>query len=126
MSDLKFSKEHMWVKLDGNIATIGVSDFAQQELGDIVFIELPEEGSEVSKGKSFGTIESVKAVSDLYAPLSGKVVEFNELLDDEPETVNSDPYQAAWILKIELSDTAQTESLISEDNYAKFIEESKS
>jgi len=123
MSDLKFSKEHTWATVDGNVATVGITDYAQKELGDVVFIELPAEGDNVTKGNSFGTIESVKAVSDLHAPLSGTVKEVNELLDDEPETVNSAPYGDGWILKIELSDTSEIDSMLSENDYSAFIEQ---
>ncbi len=124
MSDLKFSKEHTWVNLDGNTATVGISDFAQKELGDIVFIEFPEVGDEVTQGKSFGTIESVKAVSDLHSPISGKVIEVNELLEDEPEIVNANPQSDGWIIKVELSDSSQVDAMLSEADYATFTKDS--
>jgi len=122
MSGLKFSKEHTWAAVDGDVASVGITDYAQKELGDVVFIELPAEGDSVTKSNSFGTIESVKAVSDLHAPLSGTVTEVNELLDDEPETVNASPYGDGWILKMKLSDASELDSMLSEDDYNAFIE----
>lgn len=122
-SELKYSKEHEWVKVDGDIVTIGITDFAQSELGDIVFVELPEEGDELTSGDSFGSVESVKTVSELYAPLSGKVVEVNEELEDSPEFVNESSYDKAWMVKVELSDKAQLDELIDADAYSEMIGE---
>ncbi|WP_206165047.1 glycine cleavage system protein GcvH [Mammaliicoccus sciuri] len=122
-SELKYSKEHEWVKVDGDIVTIGITDFAQSELGDIVFVELPEEGDELISGDSFGSVESVKTVSELYAPLSGKVVEVNEELEDSPEFVNESSYDKAWMVKVELSDKAQLDELLDADAYSEMIGE---
>ena len=116
--DLKYSEDHEWVKVDGNTVTIGITDFAQGELGDIVFVELPEEGDDMTKGESFGSVESVKTVSELYAPLNGKIVEVNEELEDSPELVNESPYEDAWMVKLELEDTSQLDSLLDADAYA--------
>lgn len=122
-SELKYSKEHEWVKVDGDIVTIGITDFAQSELGDIVFVELPEEGDELTSGDSFGSVESVKTVSELYAPLSGKVVEVNEELEDSPEFVNESSYDKAWMVKVELSDKAQLDELLDAGAYSEMIGE---
>lgn len=110
--DLRYSKEHEWVRADGAQATIGITGFAADELGDIVFVELPEPGAQIRQFGTFGVIESVKAVSDLYAPISGEVVEVNEALRDRPELVNSDPYGEGWIAKVTLSDTAELDGLM--------------
>ena len=120
-TDLKYTKEHEWIKIDGNLAVIGITDYAQGELGDIVFVELPSIGDEFKVGASFGTIEAVKAVSEIFAPLSGKVAEINELLQDDPMVINSDPYHNGWMIKIEFTDAAETESLISSDEYSELI-----
>ena len=103
-NNLKYSEDHEWVKVDGDTVTIGITEFAQSELGDIVFVELPDEGDEIEKGEDFGSVESVKTVSELYAPVSGEVIEINEELEDSPELVNESPYEEAWMLKIKLSD----------------------
>lgn len=116
--DLKYSEDHEWVKVDGNTVTIGITDFAQGELGDIVFVELPEEGDEMTKGESFGSVESVKTVSELYAPLNGTITEVNEELEDSPELVNESPFEEAWMVKIELADTSQLDDLLDADAYA--------
>lgn len=121
-SELKYTKEHEWVRIEGKTATIGITDWAQGELGDIVFVELPDIGAEVVQMEAFGTIEAVKAVSELYAPLSGKVVEVNGSLDDDPMVVNRDPYGEGWMLKIELSDEAQVEQLLTADGYTGIID----
>ena len=121
--DLRYTKEHEWVKIEGNKATIGITDFAQSELGDIVFVELPEVGDEISKDQPFGSVESVKTVSELYAPVSGKVVAVNEELSDSPEFVNESPYETAWMITIELSDEAELEELMAVDAYAALIEQ---
>ncbi|MCY0875644.1 MAG: glycine cleavage system protein GcvH [Firmicutes bacterium] len=102
--NLQYTKEHEWVRIDGKLAYIGITDFAQSELGDIVFVELPEVGDEVRAGDTFGTVESVKTVSDLFAPVSGKVVQINDALNDNPEKVNEDPYDMGWMLVVEMSD----------------------
>ena len=120
---LRYTKEHEWVKIEGNKATIGITDFAQSELGDIVFVELPEVGDEISKDQPFGSVESVKTVSELYAPVSGKVVAVNEELSDSPEFVNESPYETAWMITIELSDEAELEELMAVDAYAALIEQ---
>lgn len=121
--ELKYSKEHEWVRVEGNIAYIGITDFAQSELGDIVFVELPEVGDQVEADEPFGSVESVKTVSELYAPLTGKVVEVNERLADEPELVNSAPYGDAWMIAVELSDAAEIDALLDDEGYKKFITE---
>lgn len=120
-TDLKYTKEHEWIKIDGNLAVIGITDYAQDELGDIVFVELPTVGDEVKVGQPFGTIEAVKAVSEIFSPLSGKVAAINELLEDDPMIINSDPYGDGWMIKIEFSDSGEAESFISSDDYQKVI-----
>ncbi|NKB87957.1 MAG: glycine cleavage system protein GcvH [Acidobacteria bacterium] len=119
----KYSAEHEWVALDGEIGTIGITDHAQAELGDVVFVELPEVGSTFDQNAVFGTIESVKAVSDLYAPISGEVVEVNDDLVDRPETVNEDPHEAAWMVKVKLSDASQLDGLMDVSTYQGSIQE---
>ncbi len=118
---MKFSKDHEWIKIDGNQATIGVSDFAQGELGDVVFVDVESDLEEINAGETFGSIEAVKTVSDLYAPISGKVLEVNEALEDEPELVNKDPYGDGWLIKVECSDLSQLDSLLSTEDYKKQI-----
>jgi glycine cleavage system H protein len=120
---LKYTKEHEWVLLEENVATIGITDFAQESLGDITYVQLPKEGESVQKNDSFGVVESVKAVSDLYAPVSGRVVEVNQPLLEAPELINEDPYQEGWMLKIELSNEADVEDLMSADEYKDYVEE---
>ena len=116
--DLKYTREHEWArKEDDGIVTVGISDYAQDALGDIVYVELPEEGEEVLKGESFGFVESVKSVSDLYAPVSGRVVKVNAALKDSPELVNSDPYGQAWMIEIESSDAGELDELLSAEAY---------
>ncbi len=115
--DLKYTAEHEWVSVDQDIATVGVTDYAQGELGDVVFVELPEVGASVKQMESFGTIEAVKAVSDLFAPVSGEVVETNLVLADAPDTVNKDAYGAGWMIKIKMSDPSELDSLLSADEY---------
>lgn len=118
-SDLKYTKEHEWIKDNGDgTATIGITDFAQGELGDIVFVELEEEGFEFSQDDTFGTVEAVKTVSELFAPVDGVVVAINEELEDNPEVVNDDPYGEGWMIKIKLSDPSQLDNLLSADEYA--------
>ncbi|GEQ04631.1 glycine cleavage system protein GcvH [Staphylococcus gallinarum] len=122
-NELKYSKEHEWVKVEGNTATIGITEYAQNELGDIVFVELPEVDDEINEGDTFGSVESVKTVSELYAPLSGKVLSSNDELEDSPEFVNESPYEKAWMIKIELSDESQLEDLLSAEQYSEMIGE---
>jgi glycine cleavage system H protein len=119
--DLLYSKEHEWVKIEGNIYTMGITDFAQHQLTDIVFVELPEVGREIEKDESFTTVESVKSVSDIFAPLSGKIVEVNLEVEDAPELINSSPYEDGWICKVELSDKTEIDSLLSLKEYEDFI-----
>jgi len=119
--ELKYTKDHEWARIEGDVATIGITDYAQSELGDIVYVELPEVGLETKQMESFGTIEAVKAVSDLFAPLSGEVVEINAKLSDNPEIMNKDPYGEGWIIKIKLSDKGELESLLSKDKYEELI-----
>ncbi|MCC6617931.1 MAG: glycine cleavage system protein GcvH [Chloroflexi bacterium] len=116
--DAVYSREHEWVRADGDLATVGITSFAADELGDIVYVELPEVGSVLTQFATFGVIESVKAVSDLYAPVSGNVVEVNDALRDAPELLNSDPFGEGWILRVELSDPGQLDTLLSAAAYA--------
>lgn len=120
--NLKYTKEHEWLKADGDTVTVGITDYAQGELGDVVFVELPAEGTEVKAMDTFGTIEAVKAVSDLYAPVSGKIVEKNKTLDDDPMTVNRDPYGDGWMVRIEISDKSELDNLLSAEDYKKQVE----
>ncbi|MCW3807862.1 glycine cleavage system protein GcvH [Plebeiibacterium marinum] len=119
--NLKYTKDHEWVLIDGEKATVGITDFAQGELGDIVFVEIETEGEELEKEEVFGTIEAVKTVSDLYMPVDGKVVEFNEELEGNPELVNKDPYEGGWMIKIEAKDVAQFDELLTADQYKEHI-----
>jgi glycine cleavage system H protein len=114
-SELKYTKDHEWVKLEGEVATVGITDFAQGELGDIVYVEVETEGEELSSGEVFGTVEAVKTVSDLFMPVSGEVIEVNEVLEANPEVVNSDPYGDGWMIKIKVSDLGS--ELMSADDY---------
>jgi len=120
--DLKYTKDHEWVRIDGDIATVGISDFAQSELGDIVYVEVETLDEELDMEEVFGTVEAVKTVSDLFMPLSGKIIEFNENLEDEPELVNDKPYDEGWIIKIELNDPDQVSGLLSVDDYKTHVE----
>lgn len=120
--DRKYTKEHEWVKLEGDTGTIGITDYAQDQLGDIVFVELPEPGASVSQMQKFGEIESVKAVSELFSPVTGEIVERNEALNDNPQWVNDDPYDDGWMLKVRLSNTGEVDGLMSADEYEKFLE----
>ncbi|MBU7595421.1 glycine cleavage system protein GcvH [Metabacillus halosaccharovorans] len=115
--ELRYSEEHEWVKIEGEKVRIGITDFAQSELGDIVFVELPEVGDEIKADEPFGSVESVKTVSELYAPISGKIIEINEDLDDSPEFVNESPYEKAWMIVIEPSDIADVEKLMTAEQY---------
>ncbi|MBX3069720.1 MAG: glycine cleavage system protein GcvH [Thermomicrobiales bacterium] len=116
-ADLKFTKSHEWVRVDGDTATVGLADFAQSELGDITYLELPEVGDSITAKDPLGVVESVKAASDIYAPVSGEVVERNEAAIDKPELVNQDPFGDAWLIKVRLSDTAQLDDLLDTDAY---------
>jgi glycine cleavage system H protein len=120
--ELKYTKEHEWARVEGDLITVGITHHAQDQLGDIVFVELPDVGATVATGEPFGTVESVKAVSDLFAPVSGEVVEVNDALADAPESVNADPYGAAWMLKIKPSEADAVDSLMSAADYAKLLE----
>ena len=121
--ELKYSEEHEWIKDEGGKVRIGITHFAQSELGDIVFVELPEVGTEITANEPFGSVESVKTVSELYAPISGKVVEINEELDDNPEYVNESPYEKAWMIVIEPTDSSEQEKLMSAEEYEAMINE---
>lgn len=120
-SELKYTSDHEWIRLDGSVATVGITDFAQSELGDVVFVEVETVGERVEAGEVFGTVEAVKTVSDLFMPVSGEIVEMNEDLEDNPEKVNEDPYGAGWMIKIQLSDTSQVEALMGVDDYRESI-----
>ena len=120
-AELKYTKDHEWVRVEGNVATIGITAFAQGELGDIVYVEVETEGEELGKEEIFGTVEAVKTVSDLYLPLSGKIIEFNTALEATPEVVNSDPYGDGWMIKLEFSDTSELDSLLSAADYEALI-----
>ena len=120
-SDLRYTADHEWVKIDGDIATVGVTDFAQGELGDIVFVEVETEGEELEAEEVFGTIEAVKTVSDLFLPLAGKVIAFNEALDDDPALINSDPFGDGWVIKLKMSNVADLESLMDAEAYKNTI-----
>ncbi len=120
--DLKYSKEHEWVRMDGDIAEIGVTEFAQESLGDVVFVDLPAVGTEIGQSDKFGEIESVKAVSDLFSPINGTVVETNPGVIDNPETVNTDPYGSGWLIKVEISDSAQFAELMDSETYESTLE----
>lgn len=119
--ELKYTQEHEWTRIEGDIATIGITEYAQGELGDIVYIELPTVGDSFNRGESFGNIEAVKAVSDLYAPVSGEIVETNEILADKPETINSDPYGAGWMMKVKMSDQTELDDLMDSSAYEDLI-----
>lgn len=121
--ELRYSEEHEWVKVEGEKVRIGITDFAQHELGDIVFVELPEVGDEVSADQPFGSVESVKTVSELYAPVSGKIVEINEDLSDNPEYVNESPYEKAWMIVVEVSDSSELDKLMTAEQYEEMINE---
>jgi glycine cleavage system H protein len=121
-SELRYTKDHEWAKLEGDVVTVGITDYAQGELGDVVFVELPEVGSEIEIEDTFGTIEAVKAVADLFSPVSGEVVETNtDILEDAPETINSDPYGDGWMVKIKLNDIGQFEALMTAEAYKELL-----
>jgi glycine cleavage system H protein len=120
-SELKYTKDHEWIKVEDNIATVGITDFAQGELGDIVYVDVDTLDDNVEEGEVFGSVEAVKTVSDLFMPLTGEVIEFNEELEDEPELVNTDPYNKGWMIKINISDTSQVENLLDAEAYKNLI-----
>ncbi|MFI3323825.1 MAG: glycine cleavage system protein GcvH [Rikenellaceae bacterium] len=120
-TNLKYSSDHEWCSVEGNVATIGITDFAQSQLGDIVFVDVPTVGEQIAAGDLFGTIEAVKTVSDAFSPVGGEVLEFNDAVDADPAVVNSDPYGAGWLVKIEMSDPTQLDSLLSAEQYAELI-----
>lgn len=120
---LRYSREHEWVAVEDNLATVGITDYAQEQLGDVVYVELPEVGAQVTKDDPFGVVESVKAVSDVFAPVSGTVTEVNGPLADSPETVNEDPYGDAWMIRVELSDANELEDLMTDAEYQAFLKE---
>ena len=120
--ELKYTKDHLWVYVEGDKATSGLTDYAQQELGDIVFVEMPEVGREVKKDETIGTVESVKSVSDILAPLSGKIIEINKVLEDTPETINKDPYGEGWVIKMSISNPEELKDLMNLEAYNKFTE----
>jgi glycine cleavage system H protein len=120
-SELKYTKDHEWVRIDGDVATVGITDYAQGELGDIVYVEVETEGETMDREEVFGTVEAVKTVSDLFLPLTGEITEFNEELEDEPELVNSDPYGKGWMVKISITDPSEIEDLLSADAYSELI-----
>ena len=121
--ELKYEKEHEWVKVDGDVATIGISHFAQDQLGEVVYVDLPSEGDEASAGETFGEIESVKSVSDLFSPVTGEIVEVNEGLDEAPETVNEDCYGDGWMIRVKMTDPAELDGLMSASEYESFVSE---
>lgn len=120
--DLKYHQEHTWAKVEGDVATVGITDYAQDQLGEVLFVDLPEVGDTVTQCEPFGSIESAKVASDLYAPISGEIIEVNEALDDEPELVNSSPYEDGWIIKVKVSDPAEEANLLSSSDYEKTLE----
>jgi glycine cleavage system H protein len=122
-SDRSYSKDHEWVLIDGDVATIGISDFAQDQLGEVVYVDLPAEGDSLAAGDAFGEIESVKSVSELIAPVSGEIIEVNSALGDSPETVNSDAHGAGWMVKVRVADASEADALLSGEDYDAFITE---
>ena len=120
-AELKYTKDHEWVKIEGDIATVGITEFAQSELGDIVYVEIETVGETIEQEEVFGSIEAVKTVSDLFMPLSGEILEFNEELDGNPELVNSDPYGAGWMVKVKISDTSEIEKLLDSSAYQELV-----
>ena len=123
--DLHYSKDHEWVRVDGEIATIGITDYAQNSLGDVVYVELPKAGDELTAQEAFGSVESVKAVSELFTPVSGKVTEVNDALQDDPEKVNSDPYGEAWMIRVKMSKPGEVDSLLTVAEYEDFTKETE-
>lgn len=123
--DLKYTREHEWLAIEDNVATVGITDHAQEQLGEVVFVELPAAGDKVEKSEPFGVVESTKAVSDIYAPVSGEVAEVNDDLPDSPELVNEDPYGDGWMVKITIGDQAELEDLMTADEYREYVETSE-
>ncbi len=123
LKDLRYTKEHEWVRLEGDVATIGITDYAQEQLSDIVFLELPDAGTDVEQMKAIGTIEAVKAVTDIYAPMSGEVMESNEAVKESPGVINQDPYGNGWMIKIKVSNSGEFDRLMSSDDYEKLLGE---
>ena len=121
-NDIKYTKEHEWVSLDGETATIGITDYAQSQLGDIVFVEFPDINSEINQNETFGVIEAVKTVADLFAPVSGEIIEVNSSLEDSPNLINSDPYGSGWIIKVKIKDSNEYNGLMSSDVYEEYIQ----
>jgi glycine cleavage system H protein len=121
-ADFRYSKDHEWIRVEGDVGTIGITDYAQKQLGDVVFLELPDPGRKLKGGEVFGTVESVKAVSELFSPVSGEVIEANKPLADKPELVNTDPHGAAWMIKVKIADPAQVAALMDAAAYAAFVE----
>mgnify|MGYP000971729882 CR=1 FL=1 len=120
-AELKYTKDHEWVKIEGDVATVGITDFAQKELGDIVYVEVETLDQSLAKDEVFGTVEAVKTVSDLFLPLSGEIIEFNESLETEPEKVNTDPYGDGWMIKVKISDAGEASQLLDADQYKELI-----
>ncbi len=120
-AELKYTKDHEWVKIEGDVATVGITEFAQSELGDIVYVEIETVGETIDQEEVFGSVEAVKTVSDLFMPLSGEIIEFNENLESNPELVNSDPYGEGWMIKVKISDSSQVDSLLDADAYKGLI-----
>ena len=120
-TEIKYTKEHEWISLDGEVAMIGITDHAQSQLGDIVFVELPDVDSEINQNDTFGVIEAVKTVADLFAPVKGLIIELNSSLEDSPDLINSDPYGAGWIIKVKVTNSNQYDDLMSSDEYEEFI-----
>lgn len=120
-AELKYTKDHEWVRIEGDEAVVGITDFAQSELGDIVFVEVETEGDTIDKEEVFGSVEAVKTVSDLFMPISGEIISFNSELENEPETVNTDPYEGGWMIRIKIADKSELEDLLSSDDYNALI-----
>lgn len=120
-SELKYTKDHEWVKIEGDTATVGITDFAQKELGDIVYVEVETVDESLDKDEVFGTVEAVKTVSDLFLPLTGEIIEFNSVLEDEPEKVNTDPYGEGWMVKLKIADSSEVESLLDNEAYKELV-----
>jgi len=120
-ANLKYTKDHEWVSIDGDVATVGITHFAQKELGDIVYVEVETLDQTLDKDEVFGTVEAVKTVSDLFLPLSGEIIEFNDALESKPESVNTDPYGAGWMIKVKIANTAEIDSLLSSESYKELI-----
>jgi glycine cleavage system H protein len=119
--ELKYTKDHEWIRIEGDIATIGITDFAQSELGDIVFVEVETEGETIAKEEVFGSVEAVKTVSDLFMPINGEILEFNQDLEDAPEKVNEDPYNEGWMIKVKIADMSDVDDLLSSDQYQELV-----